>query len=79
MRWIFIRRIWARGFWLLKMRSHMKEDEALQGGAAGRRYVAGLVRIGSPRLEELKRRNDAVGSEDASVHATRQEVTGASF
>ena len=51
--------------------SHMKEDEALKA-ESGQAIVAGLVRIGSPRLEELKRLNDAVGSEDASVHAIQE-------
>ncbi len=51
--------------------SHMKEDEDLKM-ESGEAIVAGLVRIGSPRLEELKRLNAAVGSEDASVHAIHE-------
>lgn len=51
--------------------SHMKEDEALKA-ESGEAIVAGLVRIGSPRLEELKRLNAAVGSEDASIHAIQE-------
>lgn len=51
--------------------SHMKEDEGLKM-ESGEAIVAGLVRIGSPRLEELKRLNAAVGSEDASVHAIHE-------
>lgn len=48
--------------------SHMKDDDALKQ-ESGEAIVAGLVQIGSPRLEELKRLNAAVGSEDASIHA----------
>lgn len=48
--------------------SHMKEDDDLKQ-ESGQAIVAGLVQIGSPRLEELKRLNAAVGSEDASIHA----------
>ncbi|WP_227271555.1 DUF2059 domain-containing protein [Roseobacter weihaiensis] len=51
--------------------SHMKEDEELKS-ESGQAIVAGLVQIGSPRLEELKRLNAAVGSEDASVHAIHE-------
>lgn len=51
--------------------SHMKEDEELKR-ESGQAIVAGLVQIGSPRLEELKRLNAAVGSEDASVHAIHE-------
>lgn len=48
--------------------SHMKDDDELKQ-ESGQAIVAGLVQIGSPRLEELKRLNAAVGSEDASIHA----------
>ena len=51
--------------------SHMKEDEELKS-ESGQSIVAGLVQIGSPRLEELKRLNAAVGSEDASIHAIHE-------
>lgn len=51
--------------------SHMKEDEELKT-ESGEAIVAGLLRIGSPRLEELKRLNAAVGSEDASIHAIQE-------
>ncbi|MBW4708260.1 DUF2059 domain-containing protein [Roseobacter sp. YSTF-M11] len=51
--------------------SHMKEDEDLKT-ESGEAIVAGLVRIGSPRLEELKRLNKATGSEDASVRAIQE-------
>ncbi len=48
--------------------SHMKDDDDLKQ-ESGQAIVAGLVKIGSPRVEELKRLNNAVGSEDASIHA----------
>lgn len=51
--------------------SHMKDDDELKA-ESGQAIVAGLVQIGSPRLEELKRLNDAVGSEDASIHAIQE-------
>ena len=51
--------------------SHMKEDEDLKS-ESGQAIVAGLLRIGSPRLEELKRLNAATGSEDASIHAIQE-------
>lgn len=51
--------------------SHMQEDDELKT-ESGEAIVDGLVRIGSPRLEELKRLNAAVGSEDASVHAIQE-------
>lgn len=51
--------------------SHMKEDDALKT-ESGEAIVAGLLRIGSPRLQELKRLNAAVGSEDASIHAIQE-------
>ncbi|MEP2471764.1 DUF2059 domain-containing protein [Roseobacter sp.] len=51
--------------------SHLEEDDALkdEGGAA---IVAGLVQIGSPRLEELKRLNSATGSQDAAIRAIQE-------
>lgn len=51
--------------------SHMKEDDELKQ-ESGQAIVAGLVRLGSPRLEELKRLNAASGSEDASIHAIQE-------
>ena len=51
--------------------SHLDEDDGLKQ-EAGQAIVAGLVQIGSPRLEELKRLNAASGSEDASVHAIQE-------
>ena len=51
--------------------SHLEEDDDLKQ-EAGEAIVAGLVRIGSPRLEEIKRLNAATGSEDASVHAIHE-------
>lgn len=51
--------------------SHMKEDEELKT-ESGEAIVAGLVQIGSPRLEELKRLNSATGSEDASIRAIQE-------
>jgi hypothetical protein len=51
--------------------SHMKEDDELKS-ESGQAIVAGLLRIGSPRLEELKRLNAATGSEDASIHAIQE-------
>ncbi|MDW3184229.1 MAG: DUF2059 domain-containing protein [Roseobacter sp.] len=51
--------------------SHMKEDEELKS-ESGEAIVAGLVQIGSPRLEELKRLNKATGSEDASIRAIQE-------
>lgn len=52
-------------------RSHMEEDDGVKT-ESGEAIVAGLVRIGSPRLEELKRLNAATGSEDASIHAIQE-------
>ncbi|NNE52509.1 MAG: DUF2059 domain-containing protein [Sulfitobacter sp.] len=51
--------------------SHMEEDDALKT-EAGQAIVAGLVRLGSPRLEILKRLNDASGSEDSSIRAIHE-------
>lgn len=51
--------------------SHLTEDDALKT-EQGQSIVAGLVRAGSPRLEELKRLNAASGSADASVHAIQE-------
>lgn len=51
--------------------SHLKEDEALKK-ESGEAIVAGLVKLGSPRLGELKRLNRATGSEDASIKAIQE-------
>ncbi|WP_298975035.1 DUF2059 domain-containing protein [uncultured Roseobacter sp.] len=51
--------------------SHMKEDEQLKT-ESGEAIVAGLLQLGSPRLEELKRLNNATGSEDASIRAIQE-------
>lgn len=51
--------------------SHLQEDEDLKR-ESGELIIAGLVRLGSPRLEELKRLNAASGSADASVHAIQE-------
>ncbi|WP_299498483.1 DUF2059 domain-containing protein [uncultured Roseobacter sp.] len=51
--------------------SHMKEDEQLKT-ESGEAIVAGLLQLGSPRLEELKRLNSATGSEDASIRAIQE-------
>jgi hypothetical protein len=51
--------------------SHLEEDDDLKR-ESGEAIVAGLVRMGSPRLEELKRLNQASGSADASVHAIQE-------
>jgi hypothetical protein len=51
--------------------SHVKEDEALKE-ESGEAIIAGLVRLGAPRLGELKRLIAATGSADASVHAIQE-------
>lgn len=51
--------------------SHMMEDDALKT-EMGEQIAAGLVRIGSPRLEEINRLNAATGSEDSSVRAIQE-------
>jgi hypothetical protein len=51
--------------------SHLEEDDESKS-EKGQLIVSGLVRIGSPRLEELKRLNAASGSADASVHAIQE-------
>lgn len=52
-------------------KSHMAEDEELKR-ESGEAIVAGLVQIGSQRVQELKRLNAATGSEDASIHAIQE-------
>lgn len=51
--------------------SHLKEDDALKA-ESGEAIVAGLLQIGSPRLQELKRLNAAAGSTDAAIHAVQE-------
>lgn len=51
--------------------SHLEEDDALKS-ESGEAIVAGLVAIGSPRVQELKRLNAATGSQDASIHAIQE-------
>ncbi|MEM1076548.1 MAG: DUF2059 domain-containing protein [Pseudomonadota bacterium] len=51
--------------------SHMHEDETLKS-ESGEAIVSGLVRIGSPRVEELKRMNAAVGSVDMTIRAIHE-------
>jgi hypothetical protein len=51
--------------------SHVQEDEALKE-ESGKAIIAGLVRLGAPRLEDLKRLLAATGSADASVHAIQE-------
>lgn len=48
--------------------SHMEEDDDAKT-EAGEAIVAGLVRIGSARVQELKRMNDAIGGVDSSIRA----------
>lgn len=56
---------------VVENRSHLEEDDAYKN-ESGESIVAGLVKIGSPRVEELKRLNAATGSEDASIHAIQE-------
>lgn len=51
--------------------SHMKEDDALKS-ESGEAIIAGLVRIGSPRVEILKRLNAASDVEDSSIKAIQE-------
>jgi hypothetical protein len=51
--------------------SHMEEDGDLKS-ESGEQIVAGLVRIGSPRIEILKRLNAASGSEDHAIRAIQE-------
>lgn len=51
--------------------SHMEEDDGLKT-ESGQAIVDGLVRLGSPRLAELKRLNAATGSTDASIFAIQE-------
>ena len=51
--------------------SHMKEDDGLKS-ESGEAIIAGLVRIGSPRVELLKQLNDASDAEDNAVRAIQE-------
>ncbi|MFK7870829.1 MAG: DUF2059 domain-containing protein [Roseobacter sp.] len=51
--------------------SHMRDDGELKK-EMGDAIIAGLVRLGAPRLELLKRLNAATGSIDASIHAIQE-------
>lgn len=51
--------------------SHMKEDDALKS-ESGEAIIAGLVRIGSPRVEILKRLTEASDVEDSSIRAIQE-------
>ena len=51
--------------------SHLKEDDALKS-ESGEAIIGGLVSIGSPRVELLKRLNGASDVEDNSVKAIQE-------
>ncbi len=51
--------------------SHMKEDDAAKS-EAGTAIVEGLERIGSPRIDILKRLNAASDVEDSSIRAIQE-------
>ena len=51
--------------------SHLKEDDALKS-ESGEAIVEGLVRLGAPRLEILKRLNGASDVEDNAVKAIQE-------
>lgn len=51
--------------------SHMRDDGDLKK-EMGDAIIGGLVRLGAPRLELLKRLNAATGSIDASIHAIQE-------
>lgn len=50
--------------------SHMMEDDVKQ--AEGERLVAEMVKSGDPRLQELKRMNNAIGGVDVSLKALQE-------
>jgi hypothetical protein len=52
-------------------RSHMVEEDGLKS-ESGEQIIAGLVRIGSPRVEILTRLNDASDAEDGSLNAIQE-------
>tara|TARA_R110002111_G_scaffold196764_1_gene262659 strand:+ start:281 stop:1129 length:849 start_codon:yes stop_codon:yes gene_type:complete len=51
--------------------SYLEEDEALKS-EAGQDIAAGLVRLGSPRVDILKRLNNAIGGEDHAIRAIQE-------
>lgn len=51
--------------------SHLKEDDDLKS-ESGQSIIAGLVRLGSPRVEILKRLNAASDVEDSSIRAIQE-------
>ena len=51
--------------------SHMEEDDALKS-EAGQDIAAGLVRMGSPRIDILNRLNNATGGEDHAIRAIQE-------
>lgn len=51
--------------------SHMSEDDDLKS-ESGQAIIAGLVRIGSPRVEILNRLNNASDVEDSSIRAIQE-------
>jgi hypothetical protein len=51
--------------------SHMEENDDLKS-ETGEQIIDGLVRIGSPRVEILKRLNAASGSEDHAIRAIQE-------
>jgi len=51
--------------------SHMEENDDLKS-ETGEQIIDGLVRIGSPRVEILKRLNAASGSEDQAIRAIQE-------
>lgn len=56
---------------LIENASHLRDDPELKY-ESGEAIVAGLTEIDSPRLDELRRLNAAVGSEDASIFAIQE-------
>lgn len=51
--------------------SHLEEDDA-QKARIGEEMIAGMVRIGSPRVEILKRLNAATDTEDNAIRAIQE-------
>lgn len=51
--------------------SHMVEEEGLKSESGGQ-IIAGLTRIGSPRVELLERLNAASGSEDTALRSIQE-------
>lgn len=51
--------------------SHMEADDDLKS-EAGQDIAAGLVRLGSPRVEILNRLNGAIGGEDHAIRAIQE-------